>query len=336
VRVKLGGYAKLDMIHDFNGMGSTDNFVVTSIPTDGSGVENTRVHARQSRLNLDARGPSQFGTVRVFFEGDFYGTSNAFRVRHAYGTVGGLLGGQTWTTFMDEDALPPTLDYNEPQAIVFERVGQLRWKRNIGEQHYAAIALEEATGSVDPGAGSGATETPWPYVTGRARRSGVWGHVQLAGFTGGLRFRPTTGNAADVFLWGLNATTRIYTKGKDHILLQAAYGHGVSAYRNGTVAAPDAQGDFKALEDAAIMASYQHHWNDRFSSNILGNYGKVTNVDGQAASALKSTIYSTINLVWHLTTKADVGIEYLYGQREDKNRANGHNNRLQVSTIVNL
>jgi hypothetical protein len=75
VRVKLGGYAKLDMIHDFNGMGSTDNFVVTSIPTDGSGVENTRVHARQSRLNLDARGPSQFGTVRVFFEGDFYGTS---------------------------------------------------------------------------------------------------------------------------------------------------------------------------------------------------------------------------------------------------------------------
>jgi hypothetical protein len=51
-RFTLGGYLKLDMIHDFDANGSPDSFDPRSIPVDGSRGTNTRIHARESRLSL--------------------------------------------------------------------------------------------------------------------------------------------------------------------------------------------------------------------------------------------------------------------------------------------
>ena len=55
--IDIGGYVKADFIHDFNAIGSTDAFDPLSIPTDGRRGENTRLHARQTRLNLDFHPP---------------------------------------------------------------------------------------------------------------------------------------------------------------------------------------------------------------------------------------------------------------------------------------
>ena len=44
-------------------------------------------------------------------EGDFYSSGDQFRLRHAYGEIGDLLVGQTWTTFTDVAAAPATLDF---------------------------------------------------------------------------------------------------------------------------------------------------------------------------------------------------------------------------------
>jgi hypothetical protein len=45
-RFKLGGYVKLDVIHDFDPIGSPDYFDVSTIPTDGSKGKSTHLHAR--------------------------------------------------------------------------------------------------------------------------------------------------------------------------------------------------------------------------------------------------------------------------------------------------
>ena len=97
VSMKLGGYTKLDLIRDFDAIGNTDKFDTTTIPTDGTNDQNWRLHARQTRLNLDLRNRTAFGEVRGFVEGDFFGDGNALRLRHAYAEVGALLAGQTWS-----------------------------------------------------------------------------------------------------------------------------------------------------------------------------------------------------------------------------------------------
>ncbi len=147
--VKLGGYIKVDLIHDFDAIGSTDSFDPRTIPTDGSDAgTNTRMHARQTRLNLDVRGPTSAGDVRLFAEGDFFGSGNAFRLRHAFGTLGPVLGGQTWTTFMDEDAMPETLDFESPIAFPLIRQAQIRLRHEFGDGSYGAIALEDPASNV--------------------------------------------------------------------------------------------------------------------------------------------------------------------------------------------
>src|SRR5687767_3293685 len=53
VRLKIGGYVKFDLIHDFNPINSPDFFDVTKIPTDDSEGKSTHMHAKETRLFLD-------------------------------------------------------------------------------------------------------------------------------------------------------------------------------------------------------------------------------------------------------------------------------------------
>ena len=126
--LKFGGYAKVDFIQDFSAIGNADQFKTNTIPAEGTDEAaqsgRTTIHARETRVNMDLRSGDQ--KFRVFVEGDFYGTSNAFRLRHAYGEFRGLLGGQTWSTFQDISARPLTIDYEGPDGEVFVRQAMIR------------------------------------------------------------------------------------------------------------------------------------------------------------------------------------------------------------------
>ena len=119
-QVSIGGYFKLSLIHDFNAITSPDVFDPRSIPVDGSKGTNTRITARETRLSLGIKGPVEGRDLELFLEGDFFGpgtgTGHALRLRHAYARYGALLAGQTWTTFMDERNIPPTIDFEHALA----------------------------------------------------------------------------------------------------------------------------------------------------------------------------------------------------------------------------
>nr|MCU0403726.1 porin [Chitinophagaceae bacterium] len=124
VRFKFGGYVKADLIHDFNPIGSPDFFDVSKIPTDGSEGQTTHFNLKETRLLLDVRTPSKIGDIRAYIETDFYGTSGALRIRHAFIDINDKwLIGQWWSNFMDENIIPNTLDFEKPTAYAFARHG---------------------------------------------------------------------------------------------------------------------------------------------------------------------------------------------------------------------
>src|SRR4029077_15273835 len=107
---KVGGRIKLDIIRDFDPIGSEDSFDPRTIPVpQGEGV-NSNIHAKETRLSLDVRGPVEGKELRMYVETDFYGSSSVLRLRQAYGSYGGLLAGQTWSTFVDDNNFPNTID----------------------------------------------------------------------------------------------------------------------------------------------------------------------------------------------------------------------------------
>ena len=86
------------------------------------------------------------GELRTTFEFEMFGTGvdagqTTFRLRHAYGEMGQLGAGQTWSPFMDIDVFPNSLEYWGPNGMVFFRNVQLRWMPIQGDSRMT-IAIE--------------------------------------------------------------------------------------------------------------------------------------------------------------------------------------------------
>lgn len=332
-RMKIGGYVKFDLIHDFNPIGSPDYFDVSTIPTDGSKGEITHMHAKETRVFLDFRSPSKVGELRAYVEGDFYGTSGAFRLRHAFVEInnGKWLAGQWWSNFMDENIIPPTLDFEKPAAYAFARHAMLRWKQALSSDSYFAIAVEEPNTRAQTPAEPGKFESPLPDLTARYRVTKKWGHVQLSGFAAQLRYRFAAGGTDDVSLFGGNLSGQFNFLTKDKFIYQIVYGPGVGRFRGGLAAGLDGNGDLEPITDIGATAGIQHFWNDNVSSLLVYNQGSNDTTEGQPQTDVYRINYLAVNLVWHFVDNAFAGIEYLRGTREDINEEDGTANRVQFS-----
>jgi DcaP outer membrane protein len=330
----LGGYFKLDLIHDFDPNSSPDSFDPRSIPLDGSKGSNTTIHGRETRLSLGIEGPVEGRHLQLFLEGDFYGTGNAFRMRHAYAQYGALLAGQTWTTVMDADNIPPTIDFETPLAAPFVRQGLLRVTTRLSKRSDLAFAVEESDPQIlIPSGIQGNPEKTWPDFTIRYRFSHSRRHVHLSGFVGRTRFRAATGATSDVTIGGVLASTRLSLFDRDTAYLQLAYGPGVGRYRGAASAALDAAGRLHTVDVVGLTAGYQHYWSERWSSNAVVSPVWVVSAVGDPATSNDSFNYVAVNLLyWFLARRAWVGGEYLYGRRELRNGVHGSGNRVQLAT----
>ena len=336
--VKLGGYVKVDLIHDFDEIGSTDSFDPRTIPTNDESDpgENTRMHAKATRLNLDVRGPTDMGPLRIFVEGDFFSSGNGFRMRHAYGVIGPILGGQTWSTFMDEDAMPETLDFESPVAFPLIRQAMMRYTHDLGEGSYWAVALEDPASSIVTPPAAGEVEEATPDLTGRIRWAHGLGHTQLGLFAGMARYDLTTGGADEEFLWGLNLSSKLEVCDRDRAYVQVTYGPGVGRYRGGITAAPDATGKLEAIDVLGAMLGYEHHWSEKWRSTVSYSWGEGDIPDGAPPDSNEVLEYLAANLIYQFSERASFGAEYLFGARETNDDLRGEANRIQFSLRFDL
>jgi hypothetical protein len=148
--VTLGGYVKLDAIYSDKsaGVGSSadQEYEAGAVPVGPNAGANERgqfkLHARQSRFFAKTSTPSTWGELGTYLELDLFGAagnesvsnSHGLRLRHAYGTLGGLLMGQTWTNFSDIAAYPETVDFGGPAGTIFARQAQIRWTQPVSER----------------------------------------------------------------------------------------------------------------------------------------------------------------------------------------------------------
>jgi hypothetical protein len=331
---KPGGFFETDLLLDFNPIGSGDTWDPRQIPVDGSEGQKFRIHARETRLSMDVRGPVQGRELRMYIETDFMeGTGYSLRVRHLYGTWGPLLAGQTWSTFMDELVIPRTINSEPPSSFPFLRVAQVRVTNALGANGTWSLAMEEPSHKIDiPPNLSGNEEHPLPDITGRVRWSGDRWHAQLSGFAGLVRFRPESGGTQQDALWGLALGGETRVGKKDAVSAQGTVGNGVARFRGGTVAAFDDSSTLSPINAIGVVASYDHDWSDRFTSTA--SYGWATvDLDGQrTGDPTRSATYASVNLLWwFLPERAWFGGEYLFGSREVQSGADGQANRIQLA-----
>ncbi len=335
--LKIGGYVKVDLIHDFDRIGSTNSFDPRTIPTDGSDGVNTQMQANQTRLNLDVRGPSGADPMRVFIEGDFEGSGNAFRLRHAYGVMGSVLGGQTWSNFMDEDGMPETLDFESPIGFPQIRQAQARYTTRFESGNSLSFSVEDPAPNVQGvDTTTGRVEATAPDLTANYIWKGSRGHLQVSAFGGVSSYNPDVGSTDNVALWGTNLSAKLNTWGNDNTILQFTYGDGVGRYRGGITAAPDANGDLEAITTTAVLASYQHYWSDTYRSTVCYSWAHGDIPAGLTTATPETLQYLAANLIWQFSDRAWTGLEYLYGTNDETDGSSGNATRLQFSLRYSL
>jgi hypothetical protein len=344
--LKIGGYAKVDFIQDFDAIGNAFDFQTNSIPMEGTDQAaesgRTTIHARETRVNFDlsSHGKEKF---RVFVEGDFYGDGNAFRLRHAYGEFHGFLGGQTWSTFQDISARPLTIDFEGPDGEVFLRQAMIRYTRALTPNWHWAVAVESPTPQFAVPSGlPGVAKSNAPDFPAFVRYQAKRGHFQLAGMLRRIRFDGGQG-VEDVTStgFGVNATFALKTIGHDELLGMFVTGEGVARYIESlggqnvdAVLSPD--GELTTLRSRAFTIGYTRHWTKELKSGIAYSSSDVKSDPAQSGSAIDGTDDFRVNLIFSPYALVDVGSELLWGRRENVDGSEGEAWRVQFSVIYHF
>ena len=349
--IKLGGYAKLDMITDTTKVGNPNEFITREIPVEGEADydkgQQFSMQAKQTRLNFELRSPTPIGSLKIFYENDFYGNSDQpnmdYRLRHFYGQVANITIGHTWSTFYDPDANPDTLDFEGPGILPVLRQAQVRYTLPLikDEMHLAFAAEQPKTDFDDDdfdGDGSDDARNLMPDFISHWRWAGKPGHVQLGGVVRCLSY--DTGSETDSALgWGLNLAGSLKTWGEDSLMASGSFGDGLGRYvqdlsDSGAVA--DANGDLHTLRTYGGMVAYRHFWNEKWRSTASYSYVRLDNRAEQGDFAYDYTHYAQVNLIWAVSKNFSVGLEYLYGMKQARNGNDGDDHRVQLSLQYKL
>lgn len=382
--LRVYGFAELNLVHEMKGDNSDQDYS-TFMPyapindtRAGNRTGRTYLTGRTSRLGVEASTPSPYGPIGVKIEGDFNNdprTGNSavsgsaaniftqqatnsynFRLRHAYGQFGGLLIGQTWSTFMDIDNLPETVDFNGPIGATFIRQPQIRYTYPTKDAGSFTVAVENSvsyvldnTATVQP---SGFSRVP--DLVGRWDRAFDWGVVSIRGVSHEHRLNDGAGVSLSRRGFGLAASGMYKTFGNDFMTWAVTGGTGIGRYLNYIEGAfYDANNNRIVLEKAAgVVLGYQHKPSDTLRYNFALGYQKnfdndytdfarANGLDTATGIADRFAINRKIwqahlGFIWNPVKGVDIGTEYIFGRRTTLAGENGDMSRINFSAKYNF
>jgi hypothetical protein len=322
------GYAKADFIYDRNHRLGDLTFGILGIDTNTPERSGSTVHARQSRLGFITRTETGLGELTTRVEGDFFGSGNAFRLRHAYGELNGFLVGQSWNLFMPIESYPTTLDFMGPAGMPFARVAQFRYTHEISADTTLAVSLER-----DPAG------YRTPILTGAASHNFGGSFVKIAALGRRIDHVGGTTNA-----WGINVSGNapLWQGGR----IQGAYteGRGIGSImvfgNDAGLGDPNrtatdhtgAAGGFRAARARGLALGITHDVTDQFTAGLV--LGQRRNGSNPSASAFDTERLSSVHatLTYRPIENVMTGVEVIYNQRRQYDGGQVDNTRLQVST----
>ncbi len=364
-RLEISGFAMLDMGYDFqrNDPLWFDVIRPTKLPAfEGEFGRDGRFFAgvRQSRFGVRSYTPTDLGELRTIFEYELFGTGidagqTTFRLRHAWGELGQLGAGQTWSPFMDPDVFPNSIEYWGPNGMVFFRNVQLRWTPwSDGDSNFM-VAAERPGASGDQGDFADRIELdniqgrfPAPDISSHIRYEDDWGHVQLAGIVRWIEWDDLLEDQFDLdgdeVGWGVNLSSNV-NLGEHVAKLQVAYGEGIENYMNDAPVDIGIRTNFgaprrpivgEALPVLGIVAFIDFNWSDKWTSTAGYSMLEIDNSDGQADDAFHEGQYALANILYYPVTNVMLGPEFQWGQRENINGFTFDDYRIQFSVKWNF
>jgi len=330
---KLGGYVKIDAIYDFDQKGAdasggiAEDSNVTAVDQD---TGHFQMSMRQTRFTWDARTATEdMGTVRAYMGMDFNGTqgtesfSNSHhpRLRQAYITMGPWKFGQAWSAAINLGSFPETIDFGGAVGGQLVRNTEIAYTTKFGG-NTLTMAIANPEGRFTGGSTSVGEKDPYPDLIARISRGGKWGHVSLAGVVEFLNAETGeagggTDDQAVAHTWSVGG--KLNTMGKDNIKAQVIATDGSSRYSSlesvnqgvGNVY-NTATNKLETVKSVGGYIAFQHHWTDKYRSNLVLGGWKANNPGLAAATVGENSNSVHFNTIYNATSKTNIGLEYQY------------------------
>ena len=317
-QLRVYGFAKLSAWTDLNGRNQTDAPTAQTIPLNNSPADmqggDFGMTARFSRIGMDSRTLTGWGTLEVRIEGDFGGgtatSSNAvFRLRQAWAELGNeqfrVLIGQAnslWNEGIFETIIDAT---NLNQSFI--RQAQIRATALLAPGLTGQISLESPDTQFTSASGVFTTDSTFnggatpafdsaPDLLGRLtyRDNGLV--VDMRGMVRELSVR-TSGTAAappgltrNAAGWGLALHASLPMRwlseafGPDQLIGMVYYGQGIGRYFAGNTSGQDALSNLglpgitsfslNPLPTYGAIAAYRRFWTTQLRSNVSYAYSR--------------------------------------------------------------
>ena len=174
-RFLVGGFVELDGLATRNKQTGPeqDTFLVSATPF-GPADSDQRLSIRQSQLNWLSATPTELGTITTdaqvnLFSLDFDGKTK-LSLWHLYAQLADVfVAGKTYSTFVDPDVLPTTLDFNGPSGSMAVQQWLARGIVPLGAGWTLAGSIEQS--QADHRAGRRAIRDSHERAPARSRRA---------------------------------------------------------------------------------------------------------------------------------------------------------------------
>ncbi len=361
--MRIGGFAELDLIYDINassGAGLSSNGASTaSFPSTGTAAANRQgnflLHARRTRFFIRTWTPTDWGEFATRIEGDFQSAgANIFRLRHAYGSLGPVLAGQTNSVFRFGEFEPRTFEDRGPAGKGAPRNAQIRYTQGFGGGTVLRVSVENpatsraavATTVVVPiviSGGGAPNRVPDFAVSLNHKWSS--GMVRIGALFGEHNVDDGAGNNGSDLLWGIQAALRLtFNQKRTSVGVMGHFGYGTSRYFRGQPAALAVTGisgpslGVRTVRTFGGYAWIRHQWTDTIQTNLA--YGRNDgDVEQRIAKALIPAgtldVHWSIhaNIVYEPVKNVALAIEYIMVKSQFHNARESTVQRVQFSAI---
>ena len=330
MQLRILGSVRFSAFYDFVELPIKNTFNTYYIPTGDNNYKMPNFHnsLSQTRMGFEITRVTEKRTVFIRIETDFAGPEGRYRIRHAYGQIGGFLLGQTWSLFSNVSDLPTMVDKNGSTGSISLRNPQIRYGRDNKKLRWA-VGLEyskpDLYGLVHDSTGQNFSFIQViPDITGRIGTQGKFGSIQLSFLAKSTTIKKPDNTTDYSVGLGVSLSGKLNITEKQKIYYQYTSGRSIAHYittfsGTGQDAVFNPETDkFESLYTMAGFLSYGYIWNENISTNLSVGSANIFNLDFQPDDAYRNSISVSVDAFWRIITGARIGVSYTYGQRWDK------------------